>query len=566
MTTNQAAQIADEHAAPLDLLLVNSTKSFAKRMAPNSAWLRFGTELAKKPGTVVGAGVGLVKEIGEIAIGRSERAPARGDQRFRDPAWSGNPLLKRVEQSYLAACDAAETLYESADLSWRDAEQLRFALDNILEGLSPTNNVLLNPLGWKAIIDTGGLSVYRGLRAFARDMSTKPRVPSMVDPDAFHVGETTAATPGAVVFRTRMLEVIQYRPTTEQVSTTPLVVVPPVINKYYVLDIAPGRSMVEHLLSRGHQVFMISWRNPKARHREWGMDAYAEAIIEVLAAVREISGAPSTHIMAACSGGILAAMVTALLSSTGRGDLVSTLTLLVTVLDQSQAGVASALVDREAAESAIKSSAAKGYLEGAALSEMFAWLRPTDLVWRYVVNNYIQGRTPAAFDVLFWNADSTNMTAALHRDMVRLGLDNLLVTPGEATLLGTPIDLSKITCPSYVVGGINDHICPWQSTYRSAALLGGDDATYVLSTAGHIAALVNPPGNKKSSYRIGPVSRELSAEQWRQDIEPESGSWWTAHAQWLSDHGDGLREAPENLGAPGFTPVAPAPGTYVLES
>lgn len=566
MTIAQNQAAAGEIAAPLDLLLVNSTKSFASRMTPDAAMARFGLSLAKQPGTVAERGVGLVKELGDIVAGRSDRAPARSDKRFADPAWTQNPVLHRIEQAYLAAADTAEKLYGDAELDWKDAEKVRFALDNLIEGLAPTNNILVNPLGWKAIIDTGGASAVRGVKAFVRDMSSKPRVPVMVEPDAFEVGETVAVTKGTVVLKTRMFELIQYAPQTEKVSEVPLLMIPPVINKHYILDIAPDRSMIEHYVQGGQQVFAISWRNPKARHRDWGFDEYGQAIIEAIDATRTITGANSTNIFGTCSGGILAAMVLSHLSATGHGDKVSSMTLAVTVLDQNQAGFASSLTSERAAEAAIRESSKKGYLDGRAMAEMFAWLRPTDLVWRYWVNNYIQGRSPAAFDVLFWNADTTRMTAELHKDMVMMGVGNDLVTPGKATMLGTPVDLGAIECNTYVIGGVADHICPWQATYRSAALLGSKDNRYVLSTSGHIASLVNPPGNPKASFRTAQVSQDSDADTWLKTAEKKAGSWWPDHLTWLGEHGGTELDAPTALGAAGFEPLAPAPGTYVHES
>lgn len=555
----------DELAAPLDLLLVNSTRSFAGRMMPNQSWARLGGSLARQPRTVADQIGGLGRELATIATGNSDRAPARSDKRFSDPAWQGNPLMRRTMQAYLASADTAEALFAAADLDWRDRDKMRFVLDNILEGLAPSNSPILSPLGWKALIDTGGLSAVRGLKAFARDMASKPRVPAMVEPDAYTVGETVAITKGAVVLKTRMFELIHYAPQTPTVRQIPLLMVPPVINKYYIMDIAPGRSMIEYFVAQGQQVFAISWRNPQARHRDWGFDAYGGAIVEALDAVREIAGTDSAHLLATCSGGILAAMVAAHLAEIGEADKIAGLTLAVTVLDQNRAGFASAAMSERSAHAAIRSSARAGYLDGRAMAEMFAWLRPTDLVWRYWVNNYVQGREPAPFDVLFWNADTTRMTAALHREMVLMGLHNSLTTPGAVSMLGTPVDLGKVTNDAYVIGGVADHICPWQATYRSAQLLGSKDNTYVLSTSGHIAALVNPPGNPKASFRAGAVD-DSTADEWLTENEPQKDSWWPHYIAWLTERSGPEVDAPQALGGPGYQPLAPAPGTYVHES
>jgi polyhydroxyalkanoate synthase len=561
---------ADELAAPLDLLLTSATKPFASRMMPNATWARFGANLAQRPGAVADRVGTLTRELGAIAAGKSHRAPARADKRFSDPAWQENPLLHRLMQGYLVGAEAAEGLLDDAQLDWRDSEKMRFVLDNLVEGLAPTNNPLISPLGWKALIDTGGLSAVRGVRAFARDMLSKPRVPAMIEPDAFSVGEASgglAITKGAVVLQTSMFELIQYAPQTPKVRAVPLLMVPPVINKYYIMDIAPGRSMIEYFVQQGQQVFVISWRNPQARHRDWGFDAYGTAIIEAMDAVQNIADTDSAHLLATCSGGILAAMTAAHLGDIGEGDRVAGLTLAVTVLDENRAGFAAAAMSEHAAQAAIRVSGRKGYLDGRDMAEMFAWLRPTDLVWRYVVNNYVQGRKPAAFDVLFWNADTTRMAAALHRDMVLMGLRNSLVTPGGVSMLGSPVDLGEITSDAYIIGGVADHISPWQATYRSARLLGSKDNRYVLSTSGHIAALVNPPGNPKASFRTGPVGPEgpEDPEQWLESAQKSSDSWWPHYVGWLAERSGPEVDAPKTLGGEGLPPLGPAPGSYVME-
>lgn len=554
----------DELAAPLDLLLTSATRPFASRMTPDATWARLGANLAQRPGAVTGRAATLTRELGAIAAGKSHRAPARADKRFNGVAWQQNPLLHRVMQAYLAGAETAEGLLADAELDWRDQEKMQFVVDNLVEGLAPSNNPLISPLGWKALIDTGGLSALRGVKAFVRDMLSKPRVPSMVEPDAFVLGESVAITKGAVVLQTSMFELIQYTPQTAKVRTIPLLMVPPVINKFYIMDIAPGRSMIEYFLQQGQQVFAISWRNPQARHRDWGFDAYGGAIVEAMDAVQNVAGTDSVHLLASCSGGIIAAMTAAHLAHIGEGDRVAGLTLAVTVLDETRAGLAVAAMSDRAAQTAIRVSARKGYLDGRDMAEMFAWLRPTDLVWRYWVNNYVQGRKPAAFDVLFWNADTTRMAAALHRDMVLMGLRNALVTPGEVTMLGSPVDLGNVTSDAYVIGGVADHISPWQATYRSARLLGSKDNRYVLSTSGHIAALVNPPGNPKASFRTSPVDAE-DPQQWLDAAQQFAGSWWPDYVSWLAERSGPEIDAPTALGGPGLPPLGPAPGTYVRE-
>ena len=298
-------------------------------------------------------------------------------------------------------------------------------------------------------------------------------------------------------------ELIQYAPATPEVHRIPLLIVPPMINKFYVIDLAPGRSMAEYLVGQGHQVFVLSWRNPDARHRDWNLDSYGGAIVAGLDAIREITGAPQASVLALCSGGIAAAMVAAHLSVAGRLGELASLALGVAVLDQSQAGTAGAIIDEPAAAAAIAVSATRGYLDGRNLAEVFAWLRPDDLIWNYWVNNYLQGKPPPAFDILAWNTDTTRLPAALHRDFISLALANALTKPDAATMLGSPVDLSKVDTDAYVIAAAADHLCPWQSCYRTTQLLGGP-VTFVLSTSGHIAAMVNPPDNPKAAFQALP--------------------------------------------------------------
>jgi polyhydroxyalkanoate synthase len=555
---------AEELAAPLDLLLTSSAIGVADRLMPNVAWSRFALGLAKQPLTLASRAGTLGRELLSIAEGRCELAPAKGDKRFADPAWRGNPLLRRTMQAYLATNNTVDQLFIDAHLDWRDAERIRFVLDVLTEGLAPSNNPILNPLGWKALIDTGGQSAVRGVRHFLSDMMSAPRVPSMVDPDAFTLGETIAVTPGSVVYRTEEFELIQYAPQTDEVYAVPLLMVPPVINKFYVMDIAPGRSMIEYFVRQGVQVFAISWRNPTAEQRNWGFNTYGQAILDAMGAVEKITQTDRIHLQASCSGGILAAMTAAHLNAIGEGHRLASLTLMVTVLDQQKAGFASAAIDEEAANIAIALSARQGYLDGRSLAEVFAWLRPTDLVWRYWVNNYVEGKSPAAFDVLFWNADTTRMAAALHRDMITMGLHNSLVTPGAVSMLGTPVDLNQLTTDAYVIAGISDHISPWQACYRSARTLGVKNVRFVLSSSGHIASLVNPPGNPKASFRVADVD-EPDPAFWLESADQHAGSWWPDFVAWLGERGGKKQPAPQTLGGAGMTPLEPAPGSYVLE-
>ena len=553
---------ATEAVMGLDMVLVDAARGPLRRMVPPAGTaLRFGSALVRKPGTVAQRAGEFVREIGKVAAGSSELEPGKKDKRFADPAWTGNPLLRRAMQAHLATARTAWELIDDADLGWQDDERIRFTATNLVDALAPSNVPVLNPLSLKAAIDTGGASAVRGLRRFLGDLTSPPRVPSMVDPDAFTVGEDLARTPGAVVFRTDVFELIRYRPSTENVRSVPLLMVPPTINKFYIADLAPGRSIVEHYVSAGQQVFMMSWRNPDERHAAWDLDTYGQAIIDAMDAVQRATGEEKVALQAFCSGGIITTMLLAHLAATGGLDRVAALSLAVTVLDWQKAGTVSALMDEESVNAATEKSRKKGYLDGAQLAEVFAWLRPNDLVWNYWVNNYLQGKPPPNFDILYWNADTTRMTAGLHRDFIDIAIGNALTKPGEATMLGTPVDLSTITVDSYVTAGIADHLCPWQACYRTTQLLGGD-SRFILSTSGHIASLVNPPGNPKSTFQVSGTN-PASPEKWLAEAETVQGSWWPDFMTWLGERsGD---EVPASSVAGAMEELAPAPGTYVFD-
>jgi len=552
-----------ESSAPLDVLLVDAALGPLRRFVPETSTAKWAVSLARRPGITARRLGGLGAEARRILTGASTVAPDRKDRRFTDVAWTDNPLLKRLVQLYLAGGHTAEQLVIDADLEPRDRERVRFFLENLIEAAAPSNVPLVNPASAKAVIDTAGLSLVRGGTQLVKDLASAPRIPEMVDGRGFVLGDNIAATPGAVVFRTEVLELIQYAPQTDDVYEVPSLLVPPTINRFYAVDLAPERSLVEFGVRQGKQMFVISWRNPDSRHASWNLDTYVRAVLDALGAVEEITGSARTVLGGVCSGGILASLTAAYLAGIGRQDRLAALCLAVTVIDSDDAGTVSALVDDGLARRAKAKSARKGYLDGRALAEVFAWLRPGDLVWNYWVNNYLLGKRPPAFDILFWNSDTTRMTAALHADFVDLAMENSLTRPGAITVLGVPIDLGRITVDSYVVAGIADHITPWESCYRSARLFGGT-TRFVVSTSGHIAALVNPPGNAKASFH---TNDELTsdAKVWLKGSEVHQGTWWTDLGLWLDERCGEQRPAPKELGSHGLSVLAEAPGTYVFD-
>lgn len=549
--------------SPLDVMLTDAAVGPVRRLIPGMAGVRLTAQLAMRPVDTTRRSLRTTADLAKVALGRSDVAPSPRDRRFADPAWTGNPVLHRLLQGYLVASDSLERLVDDADLDWRDEQRLRFLVQMLVDALAPSNSPLLNPAAVKAAIDTGGRNYLTGLKQLLQDMRSEPRIPAMVDGRGFRVGGNIAVTEGDVVLRTPIFELIHYRPQTQKVWQTPLLIVPPMINKYYVADLAPERSMIEHYVQNGHQTFTISWRNPGSEHRGWDLDAYARSVLEALDAVEDVTGSERSHVLGLCAGGITATCALGHLAATGQLDRIAGLTLGVTLLDQSRAGTIGSMVDENTAQMAVAQSQRKGYLDGKALAGVFAWLRPNDLIWNYWVNNYLLGKRPPAFDVLFWNSDTTRMPAALHRDFIRMSLDNSLVHAGAATVLGTPVDLSKVDVDNYVVAGHTDHICPWEQCYRSVQLLGGP-SRFVLSTAGHIAALVNPPSNPKASFRVNDACPE-PPEEWEAGAAKHPGSWWTDHVAWLQERSGEQVKAPKRLGSDRYSPSGKAPGTYVLE-
>ncbi|HMD56939.1 MAG TPA: alpha/beta fold hydrolase [Solirubrobacteraceae bacterium] len=548
----------------LDVMLTDAAinDGGVRRFIKPTAAVRLAASLARRPARVAGRLGDLGQELARAAAGTSQQVPPKGDRRFADPAWSENWLLRRLLQSYLATVEVVDELIDDAQLDWRTERQARFAASNILDGLAPTNFPWSNPAVLREIVDTGGANLLTGGRRFLRDMSKAPRLPASVDTSKFELGENLAVSPGSVVLRTAVFELIHYRPSTDAVREVPLLFVPPTINRFYILDIAPGRSVVEHLVAAGQQVFVVSWCNPGSEQGHFDLDTYARAVLEARDAVAEITKREQVHINAACSGGIIAAVAIAHLAATEGTEKVASLTLWVCALDNARAGTTAAFTSRETAAAAVAESARKGYLDGRALAGVFAWLRPNDLVWNYVVNNYLLGKDPPAFDILYWNQDSVRLAAGLHRDFVHLALDNSLTRAGALEALGTPVDLAAIELDTYVVAGVKDHIVPWENAYRSTQLLGGP-SRFVLSTSGHIQALVNPPDpNSRSSYRMAD-SPPADPHAWLAQADMKQGSWWPDYVAWLGERSGALKAAPKALGSRRFKATAKAPGSYV---
>jgi polyhydroxyalkanoate synthase len=514
-----------------------------------------------KPTFLVRKARALAGESRAILAGESD-SPATADRRFADPSWQTNFFYRRLLQAYLVVERELKNLPDELTGDEQKADRARFLLSFLADAVAPTNVLVGNPAALKRARETRGRSLIAGARNFVGDFRHNGRMPSMVDTEPFTVGQTTAASPGAVVHRTDVLELIQYQPTTSRVLRHPLVVVPPQINKYYILDLAPGRSLIEHAVSQGQQVFAISWRNPGAEQREWDLLRYVDETERALAVARRITRAPSVNVLGACSGGITTAAMLAHLAAR-RDARVGSVTFLVTVLDMDTPTTLTMFATDRAVAKAIRRSRRRGLLEGGELARAFAWLRPNDLVWSYWVNNYLLGNDPPAFDVLAWNADSTNLPAGLHVDFLRMFAANALAWPNSFQLGDVPIDLGNVTLDAYVVGALTDHITPWKACYRTPFLLAGA-SQFVLSSSGHIQALVNPPGNPRSRFLTNANLPE-DPDAWLEQATEHEGTWWDHWLAWLAERAGDERRAPRRLGTTASPTLGPAPGLYVHE-
>ncbi len=517
-----------------------------------------------QPRAVAREAATLAREGVRILRGTEGGAPPK-DRRFADPAWEANPVYRRVMQGYLALGGSLSRLvddYEAAGSDWRDVERALFAAGALTSLLAPTNTLPGNPAAVKRAFDTGGASVVRGVGHLLHDLRHNGGMPSQTDRSAFTVGEDLALTPGAVVARDDVAELLQYTPTTDTVRRRPLVIVPPPIGRFYFLDLRPGRSFVEHAVSQGFQVFLVSWRNPTREQSSWDLDTYAQRIVDAIATAKEITGSPDVTTLGFCAGGILSSTVLNHLAATGDTS-VAAAGFAVTLLDFDSRAPIGAFSSPQLLEMARKGSKRAGVITARSLGTVFSWMRPDDLVFNYVVNQWLMGDDPPVFDILAWNADGTNLPARLHEQFLGLFRDNTLVKKGALTVLGTPVDLAQVDVPLFVTGAVNDHLTPWTGCYRTTTALSGP-STFVLSNAGHIASLVNPPGNPKASYQVG-GRPGADPERWREGAERRTGSWWEAWTAWMLEHSGEQVPAPASPGDAQHPPLEPAPGLYVLD-
>jgi polyhydroxyalkanoate synthase len=482
------------------------------------------------------------------------------DNRFAGNAWQSDPRFALLAQGYLAQTRLLEQTLQAAPLDERSRNQWRFLLRQVVDAASPANFLATNPEAMQQALETGGASLATGLSLFVDDL-LKGRI-SMTDETAFEVGRNVAMSPGSVVFENELMQLIQYAPSTPKVRQRPLVIVPPCINKYYILDLQPENSLVAHVVAQGHTVFLVSWRNAGAEQGTLTWDDYLEqGVLQAIEVARVIAKADRVNALGFCVGGTLLACALAVAAARGEKPAAS-LTLLTTMLDFSNTGEIGLLVTEASVAAREAAIGHGGLLQGRELTQVFAALRANDLIWPYVVNGYLKGKAPPPFDLLYWNSDATNLPGPMACWYLRNAyLENRLCQPGGTEQCGVPVDFGRIDVPAFLYASRDDHIVPWSTAYASTRLLGGP-VQFVLGASGHIAGVINPPAKRKRNHWVG---NELvsDATQWLAAAESIDGSWWPTWMAWLDAHAGALRAAPKRAGHAKFPVIEPAPGRYV---
>ena len=488
-------------------------------------------------------------------------APESADKRFSAPEWNELPVFRYFRDSYLLTSKMMMQAVEESSLDAPTKQRMRFFMRQYLDAAAPSNYLMTNPEALKAAIESGGETLHEGMKNLLADME-RGRI-SMTDESAFEVGRNIAVTAGSVVFESELLQLIQYEPTTAKVHERPLVMVPPCINKFYIMDLQPENSLVKFAIDQGHTVFMVSWRNVKKQHAKVTWDQYIAELIDALEEARRIIKTDDINVLAFCIGGTLVASALAVLERRGK-EFVESLTLLTTLLEFSEVGDIRVYIDENFVDRREKQLEKGGIVPGQELAGAFSSLRANDLVWSYVVNNYLKGKQPPAFDLLYWNADATNLPGPMYSYYLRNTYQaNKLCKPNALKMLGEPVSLKRLKMPTFVFAAREDHIVPWKGGYRSARALGGK-VTFVLGASGHIAGTINPASKNKRSYWVGDKT-PADADKWFESAQELPGSWWNEWAKWKRPHGGKLVPARKKLGGGRRKPLEPAPGKYAKE-
>jgi len=488
--------------------------------------------------------------------------PSRGDRRFQDEAWNQSDYYQLIKKSYLMTSRQLTEFVDRAQVDEKSKLQLRFYARQFIDAMSPSNFPATNPEVVRTAIRTRSASLAAGMQNLIEDLQ-KGRI-TRVDESAFEVGRNLAVTPGSVVFENELIQLIQYAPQAAEVEETPLLMVPPCINKYYLLDLGAGNSFVEYAVSRGHQVFLISWRSatPEIQHLTW--DDYLNlGVLKSIEIVRQIANVDQVHTLGFCVGGTILSCAAGVLAARGENKL-ATMTLLTTMIDFADTGEIGLLIDRNSVALREATIGRGGILPGKELALTFGTLRANDLIWRYVVESYLKGATPDAFDLLYWDSDSVSLPGPMYCWYARNAyVENKIKEPGATTQCGERIDLSKVNVAMFILASREDHIVPWQSAYRSKDLMGRD-SRFVLAASGHVAGVINPPARNRRSHWVND-NLDCDAKDWLGSAEEKSGSWWPDWDGWMKAHSSGTVRAPRKLGNATFPVIEPAPGRYVRQ-
>ncbi len=490
--------------------------------------------------------------------------PAKSDRRFKSQAWEQNPMFDFIKQSYLISADYMRSVVkETQGLDEQTSKKLEFYTEQFVDAMSPTNFLATNPDVIRETIESKGQNLLNGFKNILEDLESgngKLKI-KMTDTSAFEVGKNIATTPGKVIYQNDMMQLIQYTPTTKDVNKVPLLIIPPWINRYYILDLNERKSLIKWIVDQGYTVFLISWVNPDERHQEKGFDAYMqEGPLTAMDIIEEITGESQVNTIGYCLGGTLQATTLAYLAAKKK-DRVKTSTFFTSLIDFEHPGELEVFIDEEQIQNLEKKMNQKGFLEGKTMASTFNMLRANDLIWSYFVNNYLLGREPLPFDILYWNSDSTNLPARMHSFYLRnMYQRNLLKDPGGLNISGVDIDVTKIKVPSYFVSTVEDHIAPWKSTYQGATLFSGP-VKFVLGGSGHIAGIVNPVNPGKYNHWTN-TKLPTTSDAWLKGAKEQSGSWWTDWDKWVSSQ-DGEKVAARKIGNAKYKAIEDAPGSYV---
>ena len=531
------------------------------------AWGRFMDELSRNPDTWLSQIQGAQKKQMAVAAqlgkdGQPVVSPEKSDRRFSGEKWRNNPFFSFLMQSYLVNAEMLKSAVEQAEIDEKDKNLLRFSLTQYIDAMSPANFPATNPDVIDNTLKSGGENLVAGMQNFWRDM--QQGMVSNTDTDAFSVGENVAKTPGKVVAQTSVMQLIEYAPATAKVYSRPILIVPPCINKYYILDLTEEKSFVRHLVATGHRVFLISWVNADENHMQLGWDDYLrEGVFAALEATSAITRQTQVNTVGFCVGGTLLAAGLAVLAANEEKPAAS-VTLLATLLDFSDTGEIGMFIDEESVVARERDFADGGLMDGRELARGFATLRPNDLIWPYVVNNYYLGKQAPPFDLLFWNSDSTNLPGRMFAEYLRQTYLENQIASAKARMCDTDVRLKTVKAPTYVVACEKDHIVPWQASYVGSKLLGGK-VRFVLAAGGHIAGIVNPPAAAKGWRLTVPAKSALSetAEKWRATAKKSEGSWWDDWLRWLATHSGENITATKKFGNARYAPIEDAPGSYV---